>query len=139
MGEYFYSNKKNNNMKNTLSKRDPIYHDVISFESLYQCAKLCLQNVTWKASVQSYEIDMLYWVGRLHKELSEGRYRSFGFTNFYINERGKTRHIQSVHISERTVQKSLEFIKEEQRIQIMEILLHLFSITLEIFQKMKYF
>lgn len=96
-----------NNFYNNLPKREPIYHDVISFPAIYQCAIKCLSDVTWKASVQSYEMDILLWVGRLCKELAEGRYRSFGFTNFYINERGKLRHIQSVHISERTVQKSL--------------------------------
>lgn len=96
-----------NKFWSNLPKREPVYHDVISFPALYRCAKLCLRNVQWKASVQSYEMDILLWVGRLRKELIEGRYRSFGFTNFYINERGKIRHIQSVHISERTVQKSL--------------------------------
>ena len=89
------------------ARRDPQYYDVINYRALYQCAKDCMRDVTWKASVQAFGIDMSAWVGRLHNSLVKGTYRSFGFTHFIINERGKMRHIQSVHISERTVQKSL--------------------------------
>lgn len=44
---------------------------------------------------------------KLYKVLHERRYYSKGFTTFFITERGKVRKIQSVHISERVVQKTL--------------------------------
>lgn len=43
----------------------------------------------------------------LYLQLQDGTYRSKGFYEFDIMERGKARHIKSVHISERVVQKCL--------------------------------
>lgn len=85
----------------------PNYNDVISFKALYKSAKESCKNVTWKASTQMFEMQILLWVGRLRRQLLKGIYKSKGFNEFDIMERGKLRHIQSVHISERTVQKSL--------------------------------
>ena len=50
---------------------------------------------------------MLSWVANLKAQLEAGTYRSKGFNRFTICERGKMRRIQSIHISERTVQKCL--------------------------------
>lgn len=86
---------------------EPNYNDVISFKALYKSAKLSCKNVTWKASTQMFEMQMLIWVGRLRQQLLDGTYKSKGFNEFRITERGKVRQIQSVHISERTVQKAL--------------------------------
>ena len=83
------------------------YEDVISFEALMKAADQCCKGVMWKSSTQTFKINQMRWVAELHKQLEEGKYKSRGFTNFTITERGKTRHIQSVHISERCVQKSL--------------------------------
>jgi hypothetical protein len=41
------------------------------------------------------------------QKLNAGQCISCGFVEFNLNERGKTRHIKSVHISERVVQKCL--------------------------------
>jgi hypothetical protein len=41
------------------------------------------------------------------QKLNNGENVSCGFVEFTLNERGKTRHIKSVHISERVVQKCL--------------------------------
>lgn len=83
------------------------FGEVFTFEHLYDCARECCNGVRWKASTQTFESAILIWVARLKRELEEGTYRSKGFTEFDIKERGKTRHIQSIHISERTVQKCL--------------------------------
>lgn len=83
------------------------YDDVISFEALLAAAKDCRQGVMWKSSTQMFTVNQLRWAADLHRQLAAGTYKSRGFTNFTITERGKTRHIQSVHISERCVQKSL--------------------------------
>lgn len=83
------------------------YEDVISFESLTKAADQCCSGVMWKSSTQSFRVNQARWAADLHRQLATGAYKSRGFTNFLITERGKTRHIQSVHISERCVQKSL--------------------------------
>lgn len=87
--------------------KDPKYEDVISFGALRQAAKECIKNVKWKSSTQMFMINNLQWCASLHEQLENDTYKSKGFTNFTINERGKIRHIQSVHISERCIQKSL--------------------------------
>lgn len=83
------------------------YEDVISFEALMQAGDECCKGVMWKSSTQMFKINQIRWAAQLHDQLQNGNYRSKGFTNFTIMERGKVRHIQSVHISERCVQKSL--------------------------------
>lgn len=83
------------------------YEDVISFEALMKAADECCKGVMWKSSTQMFRVNQMRWAAQLHDQLEKGTYRSKGFTNFAITERGKTRRIQSVHISERCVQKSL--------------------------------
>lgn len=81
------------------------FEEVFTFEHLMECANECCKNVRWKSSTQLFEANKLSNVSMLHKQLMEGTWKSKGFTTFYINERGKTRKIQSVHITERCVQK----------------------------------
>ena len=83
------------------------YEEVFSFEHLSACARECLKGVTWKQSTQMFELNLLQWVASLHRDLLRGAYKSRGFNSFTISERGKTRQILSVHISERVVQKCL--------------------------------
>ena len=72
-----------------------------------KCARRCARGVRWKASVQRFEINKLMWVSKLSNQIADKTYKSMGFKRFDVNERGKIRHIQSVHISERVVQKAL--------------------------------
>lgn len=95
------------NTNNIKPRQDITFEDVISFDALYNAAKECMKGVGWKSSVQMFKIDLLQWVSTIRKDLIEGTYKSRGFIEFTICERGKTRNIQSVHISERMVQKSL--------------------------------
>lgn len=85
----------------------PSYDEVFTYSNLVKSAEECIKGVMWKQSVQSFESQLYIWCSKLHRQLSQRQYRSKGFTDFYIHERGKTRHIQSVHISERVVQKTL--------------------------------
>jgi RNA-directed DNA polymerase len=71
--------------------------------SYYKCRK----GVTWKNSVQRYEQHLLRNILDTSRKLKRGEIVTKGFKEFDINERGKQRHIKSVHISERVVQKSL--------------------------------
>jgi hypothetical protein len=85
----------------------PTINDVAKYEAMMECGKLCCRNVMWKSSTQMFKINMPMWATNLGSQVRNGTYKSKGFTNFIINERGKIRHIQAVHISERCVQKSL--------------------------------
>ena len=85
----------------------PSYDETFTFAHLVIAAEDCVKNVRWKQSVQCFETNMYMHCAGLTKELNERRYKSKGFTTFFITERGKTRKIQSVHITERVVQKCL--------------------------------
>lgn len=77
------------------------------YENLLRAAEKSCNGVRWKSSVQNYEINLLRWVSSTKRQVDKGTYRGKGFKKFTICERGKMRNIQSVHISERAVQKSL--------------------------------
>lgn len=83
------------------------YNEAISYRNLRRCAKKCTCGVTWKPSVQMFEVNTLQWAAELHGQLLSHTYKSKGFYKFWLLERGKIRHIQSVHISERCVQKAI--------------------------------
>ena len=85
----------------------PTINNVISFDKILQSGIACCKGTRWKASTQMFEVNVLRWAASLSRELQEDKYKSRGFNTFEISERGKRRKIQSVHISERTVQKSL--------------------------------
>jgi RNA-directed DNA polymerase len=93
--------------KRTAPEKMGQYETIYDYRNLLDAAHQCGNGVRWKCSVQTFEINRLRWCSNLQKALKDGSYKSKGFNEFYINERGKMRRIQSVHISERTVQKSL--------------------------------
>lgn len=81
--------------------------EVFSLEHLYRSYELCRKGVLWKASVQTYKAGALLHVYHARQALLRGSFQSRGFVEFDIFERGKPRHIRSVHISERVVQRCL--------------------------------
>ena len=89
---------ENRNKDLTLEKVFSLNHLVSSF---YECRK----GVGWKASTQYYNSEILLNVYRTQKQILAGTYKGKGFYEFDIMERGKPRHIKSVHISERVVQR----------------------------------
>jgi hypothetical protein len=76
-------------------------------DNLYQAFRKARLGVGWKESVQRYEASWLTNITRTQNKLIAGENISNGFFEFNIKERGKERHIKSVHISERVVQKAL--------------------------------
>ena len=80
---------------------------VIDPDRLYKAAKDSRRGVMWKASVQRYWMNILRNVYKTRNDLLNGNDIRRGFIEFEISERGKVRHIRSVHFSERVVQKSL--------------------------------
>lgn len=83
------------------------FEKVISLDSLYKAADEAQKGVKWKASVQRYNMTRMLNIYRAHKALKEGRDIRKGFICFDLIERGKLRHIKSVHFSERVIQKSI--------------------------------
>lgn len=72
---------------------------------LYESFEKCKKGVNWKCSVQSFEANLLPNLLKIKKELESGNYKQKAFFEFDINERGKQRHIKSLHISDRVVQR----------------------------------
>jgi hypothetical protein len=80
---------------------------VANFDNLYKAYKKCLLGVSWKESVQRYEVNAMLNILETLEKLLAGESVHKGFVEFILHERGKDRHIKSVHISERVVQKCL--------------------------------
>jgi hypothetical protein len=99
--------RRRNKRRRNLDSRNAACENVFSFSNLYKAYRDCCLGVGWKSSVQLYKANALYNVLQTQEELLTGSYRSKGFVEFNIFERGKLRHIKSVHISERVVQRCL--------------------------------
>jgi hypothetical protein len=98
---------KRDSKKLKFYKSLPSYEEIFSFKNLYDAFNKCKRNVMWKRSVQIYKIDLPYNLSMLREKLLSGKWKTKGFIEFDINERGKTRHIQSVNIEERIIQRCL--------------------------------
>ncbi len=94
------------NMKNKTALYDD-FQNVVNPDNLYSAFKRSRKGVAWKESVQRYEMNLFRNIAESHRKLLADENVSLGFVEFDINERGKMRHIRSVHISERVIQKCL--------------------------------
>lgn len=83
------------------------FDKIFTFEHLYKSYKNCKKGVNWKASTQKFTANALLNVYKLYIALHNGTFKSYGFYEFDIFERGKRRHIRSVKIEERVVQRCL--------------------------------
>ena len=84
----------------------PSYEEIFTFEHLYHSFWLCRREVGWKPSLQIYQQNLTIEIVKLLNELhSPQGFKSGGFIEFNICERGKMRHIKSVNIKERIVQR----------------------------------
>lgn len=83
------------------------FDKVFTFDHLYKSYEKCRRSVSWKSSVQNYIAQAPLKVNSTLKELREGKFRTDGFYEFDIYERGKVRHIKSVTMRERVVQRCL--------------------------------
>lgn len=80
---------------------------VADIGALYDAAMKAKRGVSWKASVQHYCLHALGNVYKARQDLLAGEDIRRGFHEFDLVERGKLRHISSVHFSERVIHKSL--------------------------------
>ena len=83
------------------------YSTVFTYGNLYDSYKQCRKGVGWKASTQKYRANAAMNVYKTYAELKNGSFKSDGFFGFDIFERGKLRHIRSVSLRERVVQRCL--------------------------------
>jgi hypothetical protein len=83
------------------------FNRVADVDNLYSSFKDSMKGVAWKESVQRYEANALHNITDTRRKLLSGESVQSGFMEFTLRERGKVRHIKSVHISERIVQKCL--------------------------------
>lgn len=77
---------------------------VFKTSSIVKGFKKTSRNSKWKASTQRYGHRLFINARKESRELLNGTWRTKGFYEFDIVERGKPRHIQSVKISEKSVQ-----------------------------------
>lgn len=98
---------KRQERKNRFLSRYNDFNLVADTDNLYRAFRMSRRGVSWKESVQKYENYIMQNVIETKKKLLDGESVQKGFVEFQIHERGKIRHIRSVHISERVVQKSL--------------------------------
>ncbi len=80
--------------------------DYMTLNSLYDASMLSKKGSSWKSSVQKYDCDLLRNLLETRAKLSAGSYHQMPFWEFDLNERGKRRHIKSLHISDRVVQRA---------------------------------
>lgn len=90
-----------------VEERNRSFEEVFTFRNLYAGYLRSREGVMWKASTQTYKANALPNVRKTQHELLEGKWKSKGFCHFDLYDRGKLRHIRSVHISERVVQHTL--------------------------------
>ena len=80
---------------------------VYDANALLDAFRQAKKGTAWKESVQRYEMNLLRNINHTQKELANGTYEPKDFYEFSLSERGKTRHIKSMHISDRVVQRSV--------------------------------
>lgn len=83
------------------------YDKICTCNALFKAAKLSRKSIRWKGSVQRYFMSWLRNIIETRQKLLAGRDVTMGFIEFDICERGKKRHIKSVHFKERVVQRAL--------------------------------
>jgi hypothetical protein len=93
--------------KEAYSARYNDFSHIIDPNTIYEAFKKSRIEVTWKESVQRYEMNLFRNINQTRKKLIKGENIGKGFVEFDLMERGRLRHIKSVHISERVVQKTL--------------------------------
>ena len=83
------------------------FDEVFAFDNLYTASRKCCLGVGWKASTQRYKANALRNVADTLSLLHNNKFKSRGFYEFDRCERGKLRHIKSVPLNERVVQRCL--------------------------------
>ena len=94
-------------------------HDTASYENcgckreifdgnlLYESFLRAKQGSDWKTQVQKFEMNYLFELANLQRELESGDYKFQSSTEFALNERGKARRITGEQIKDRVAKHAL--------------------------------
>ena len=93
--------------KQKMQEKYDNFDKVFTYGNMMNSYRKCILGVRWKASTQRYILFAPYYAAQSLEELREGTYKSKGFFEFDLIERGKARHIRSVEIKERVIQRCL--------------------------------
>ena len=83
------------------------YDEVFTYENLYKAYRKCILGVGWKTSIQSVRAQAPVYIYDIYDIIRKDKYRMSRYVEFDIFERGKPRHIQSVYIRDRIIQRCL--------------------------------
>ena len=83
------------------------YDNLLDPNALLKAFDKCKRGVSWKYSVQYYQMHLHYNINRTLEMLNNNQLPTKGFKYFQINERGKIRDISCPDIFERVFQKVL--------------------------------
>lgn len=83
------------------------FERMCTMNALFQAAKQSRKSIRWKESVQRYFMSYMRNILDLRDKMLAGEDVTMGFIEFDLVERGKKRHIKSVHFKERVAQRSL--------------------------------
>lgn len=83
------------------------FKNISDYNNLLKAYKDAKKGIAWKTSVQRYGMDLMKNICITHNKLENEESTMMGFIPFDVVERGKLRHIMSIHFKERVAQKSL--------------------------------
>ena len=95
-----FENRQNKRKKNFPTESDD-FEKIFSHDHLFDAYRKCRQSVGWKPEVQRFTMLAPLEIDRIYKSLHSGNFRSKGFREFDIFERGKPRHIKALPFDER--------------------------------------
>lgn len=94
-------------MTNTNTQFEDECDVVYNLNSLYHAYIAAKKDSDWKPQVQKYEMNFLPHIVKSKAALKSRNYHSLASTEFIINERGKTRPITGLQMSDRVIRHSL--------------------------------
>lgn len=83
------------------------FETLLDLNVLYDSFQKCKSSVDWKCSIQRFEANIFQNIKDIKKRLKSGRYKPDKFVEFDVDERGKTRHIKSLSIRDRVLQRAI--------------------------------
>lgn len=106
-GRYQRRKAKREAKRREFNKQYDDFDKCFSFEEIYNAFDECRKGVNWKRATKAYSINHMKYAWETYESLHNGKYKFKGYTEFEIMERGKKRDIESIHISDRVVQRCL--------------------------------
>ncbi len=106
-GRYQRRKAKREAKRREFNKQYDDFDKCFSFEEIYNAFDECRKGVNWKRATKVYSINHMKYAWETYESLHNGKYKFKGYTEFEIMERGKKREIESIHISDRVVQRCL--------------------------------